>query len=85
MKPVEMKYLGYCLCRLSEITASLHSRFGEEVLNQPHTNIIAHLIELLVDFAVLVVEVGAELGDHCSIGQGYKLRVDLVNVGPSDC
>lgn len=78
------EYLGYCLCRLSEINASLQTRFGEEILYQSHANIVAHLIKLLVDFAVLVVEIGAELGNNRSISQCYELRVDLINVGPGN-
>lgn len=54
-----LKYLGDRFCRLPKITASLKSGLGEEVFDQAHADIVAHLVELLVDLTVLVVEIGA--------------------------
>lgn len=77
-----VRYLGDCFRRVSEITASLKSGFGEEVLDQAHAYVIAHFVKLLVDFGIFVVKIRAQLSNHGAVSQGHKLRIDLVDVGP---
>lgn len=43
--------VGNCLGGVSEVSTSLNSWFGKDILYQTHAYIITHSIMLLVDFA----------------------------------
>ena len=48
------------LCRFSKIRAPPHSiRLGQIILNQPQSDVVAHLVQLLVDFYVIALVVFA--------------------------
>ena len=78
-------YLGDHLCCLPKVRTSSHGiRFRQVVLDQPQANVVAHLIQLLVDFGVVAVEIFAQLCDDCAVRQDDELRVDLVYPRPSE-
>lgn len=53
---------------LAEVGASLHGiGLGKVVLNEPQPNIVAHLVELLVDLDIIALVVFAELCDDGSV------------------
>lgn len=76
-------YLGYHLGRLAKVGTSLHAvGLGQVVLNQAESNVVAHPVQLLVDFHVVAIKVLAQLRNHGSICQRDQFRVDLVNATP---
>lgn len=50
-----MAYLGDHVCRFAKVATSRNVGLGEEVLNEPHADIIAHLVELLIDLSIVVL------------------------------
>lgn len=49
---------GDGVSRLPKIRTPLHGvRPGQVILNQPQANVVAHLIELLVDFHIVAIEI----------------------------
>ena len=64
---------------LPEVGTSLDSRLGKEILNQAHADVVTHFIELLVDFAIVVVKIRAQLSNHGAIGQSDEFGVDFVD------
>lgn len=74
--------------RLPEIRARPEVRLGEEVLDQPDADVVAHAVELGVDGGVVGFgggggegEVAAELGDDGAVGEGQDFDVDLLRAG----
>lgn len=77
-------HLGDHLGRLAKVSASLHRvGLGKVVFNEPEADVVAHLIELLVDLDIVAIKVLAQLGHDCAVGQGHELGVDLVDPRPS--
>lgn len=51
-------YPGDHFCRLAEVGASLHGvGFGEVVFNKSQTNVVTHLVELLVHLGIVALVV----------------------------
>ena len=75
-------YLGYGFCCLSEIGTPLSTRLGEEILNKAHTDVVSHLVQLLVNFRIVAVIITTELGNDRAIGKCDELSVNLVNSIP---
>ena len=46
-------YLRDGICCLSEIGTSLGAGLGKEILNKTHSNVVSHLVQLLVDFHIV--------------------------------
>lgn len=53
--PIPSTHLRNHISRLTEIGASSNPRLGQEILNQPHPNIVPHLLQLFVHFLVVAV------------------------------
>ena len=71
-------YFRYRLRSFPQIGTSLRPRLGEEILDKAHADVVPHLIQMLVDFYIVAIKVGAKLGHHRAIGQGDELGIDLV-------
>ena len=46
-------YLRDCICCLSEIDTSLGAGLGKKILNKTHSNVVSHLVQLLVDLHIV--------------------------------
>lgn len=56
------------LCGFTKVGAPAHRvRLGQVVLDQTETNVISHLIQLLVDFGIVILEVLAYLRNYGSV------------------
>ena len=56
------------LCGFTKVGAPAHRvGLGQVVLDQPETNVVSHLIQLLVDFGVVILEVLADLSNDGSV------------------
>lgn len=51
----EYQNLGNHLCRVPKSATAASVGFGEKIFNEPHANVVAHLIELLIDLGVVVI------------------------------
>lgn len=71
--------LCYCFSGISEVGTSPNVRSCQEVFYQPDSNVIAHLIELLVNFLIVSREVSTQLCHHSAICQSHELRVHFVD------
>lgn len=61
-------YTSNHLGRLAKVGASLHGiGLGKVVLNEPQPNIVAHLVELLIDLDIVALVIFAELCDDGSV------------------
>jgi hypothetical protein len=67
--------LCYCLRRLSEVCAPAGVGFCEEVFDQPEPDVVAHLVELLVDFDIVAFKILAQLRDDGSVCERDELGV----------
>jgi hypothetical protein len=52
-------YLRDDFSRFPEVATSGQIGLGEEVVNQAQTNVISHLVQLLVDLGIRIIEVSA--------------------------
>lgn len=58
------------LCGFTKVGAPAHRvRLGQVVLDQTETNVVAHLIQLLVDLDVVILKVLAYLRNDGSVGE----------------
>ncbi len=72
-KQLRVKHLCQNIGRVLKIIASfLLWSPGQEVLYEADTDVVAHLLQLLVDLLVCFV-VPHQLGHHGSVGQGEQL------------
>lgn len=76
------------LGRLTEIGAVTGVRFRKEVLDQTHTDVVAHAVKLGVDSGIVCFgaaggqgEVAAERGYNGAVGQGDDFSIDFVDAG----
>lgn len=75
-----MTNLGDHVGGLAKIAAPPHGvGLGEVVLDQAQADVIAHLVELLVDLDVVALVVLAQLGDDGAVGQGDEFGVHLID------
>jgi hypothetical protein len=82
MRPALVPDLRYHLCRLSKIGTPPSIRFCQKVFYQPHANIVAHLVQLFVDFHIVAVVVRTQLRNDGAVGERHELGVDFVNPSP---
>jgi hypothetical protein len=76
-------HLGDDLGRLAEVGARDWRRgLGEEVLDQPQADVVAHPVQLAVNLSVVAGEVAAQLRDHGAVGERDELGGDLVDLCP---
>jgi len=74
-------YLRDRFCSIPEVATSSRIRLRQKVLNQPHSDIVPHLVELFIDFNVVMIEIVAQLRDNGAICQSYQLRIDFFYSG----
>ena len=78
-----LTHLGHDLADLPEVRAPPQAAACEEVLDEPRADVVAHLLELLVDLGVVLI-VLYELHDECAVRQGEELCV-LSSLSMSRC
>ena len=64
------------------------TRLCEKVLDETHADIVAHFVQLLVDFDIIAIIITTELGDYCAVSESNKFRIDFVDsrsVSVLDC
>lgn len=64
-------YLRDHIRRLAEVGASARIRLSQKVFNQSHSDIVSHLIQLLIDLMVVPIVVLTELCDECAICESH--------------
>lgn len=74
-------YLRDHLSNLPEVGASWCAGLGQEILDQTYPNVVAHLLQLFVDFRVVVFVVFTQLRDDRAVCEGDELGADLVYSG----
>ena len=76
-------HLGDDFAHLTEVRTAAEAAACEEVLDEPRADVVAHLLELLVDLGVVLI-VLYELHDECAVRQGEELCV-LSSLSMSGC
>jgi len=59
--------LGYDLSDFTEVGTSSYRTSGEEVLDQPRSDVVSHFFQLLVDLLVVFIVLD-ELDDQSTVG-----------------
>ena len=77
--------LGDHFSGVSEVATPPCIGLGEEVLDEAHSDVISHFVELLIDLGIVVVIVSAKLGDNGAVGQCDKLGIDFVHSSSGSC
>ena len=63
-----LTHLCHNLAHLAEVGAPAKAAPGEEVLDEARADVVAHLLELLVDLGIVLVVLD-ELDDERAVGQ----------------
>jgi hypothetical protein len=75
--------LRYHLGGVSKATTPPSTRSGQEILNEAHTDTVAHPLQLSVDLNIVIVVVLTQLGDNGAICQCDQFRIYLLDAGPN--
>ena len=75
--------LRYHLGGVSKAAAPPSARSSQEILNEAHTDTVAHPLQLSVDLNVVMVVVLTQLGDNGAVCQCDQFRVYLLDASPT--
>jgi hypothetical protein len=71
--------LRYHLGGVSKAATPPSTRSGQEILNEAHTDTVAHPLQLSVDLNIVMVVILTQLGDNGTICQCDKFRIYLLD------
>lgn len=78
-------YFCYLISRFSKITTPGHTGLCQEVFNETNTDIVAHLLKLLINLSIIVFVVRTQLRHDCAICECDEFSIDLFHFCSETC
>ena len=74
--------LRYHFCSIPEIATTTSIGFCQKILNKTHADVVAHLVELLIDLSIIIFIIGTKLSHDSAVCESNQFSIDFIDPCP---